>query len=83
MSLAPDPSRAEMVVHAGQVRERIVPAPGEVWLRDGDECPVIIVSLTWGRITWMQPQADEPGYRESYQGSDYFFAEEWTRLWPR
>jgi hypothetical protein len=82
MSLAPNPSRAETIVHGGEVRERVLPSPGEVWLRDSQNIPVIITAITWGRITWMQPQPDAPGYRESWQGSDYFFADEWTRLWP-
>lgn len=74
-------------MHAGQHRTRIVPMPGEVWLRDGDECPVIIVSITRGRITFVMPTSGGDGnaekpYRESYCGAEYFFAEEWTRLWP-
>lgn len=74
-----------MVEFAGQVRERITPMPGEVWLKDGENRPVIITSLTWQRITFVTPQAgqgDEKPYRESYVGAEYFFADEWTRLWP-
>lgn len=77
---------ADTVLHAGEVRTRLYPAPGEVWLRDGDEAPVIITAITWGRVSFIVPCApqslDDKPYRESYVGSEYFFAEEWTRLWP-
>lgn len=81
-SLAPDPGSAQLVEYAGRIRELIAPQPGEVWLRDSEERPVIITGVTWGRISWIQPQAAVPGYAASYGGSHYFFAEEWTRLWP-
>jgi hypothetical protein len=81
-SLAPDSSRSRVVIHAGNVREQVTPTPGEVWLQDGDERPVIVTGLTWDRGTWIQPQPDAPGYRESYCGAECFYADEWTRLWP-
>ena len=72
-----------MVEHAGQVRERAYPMPGEMWLKDGENVPVIIVALTWERVTFVVPQSGAPGYRESYCGSEYVFADQWTRMWPR
>lgn len=78
---------SEQVVHAGQVRTIARPTPGEIWIRDADEVPAIITAITLGRVSWIQPSTRGDGdsgdpYRPSYCGSDYFFAEEWTRLWP-
>jgi hypothetical protein len=78
---------ADQVLHAGELRTIAQPMPGEIWLRDAGEVPVIITAITLGRVSWIQPSTrgdrdeGEP-YRTGYCGSAYFFAEEWTRMWP-
>jgi hypothetical protein len=70
------------VMYGMEVKTRAIPLPGELWLRSSDDVPCIITSLTHDRVSFVVPQADPPGHRESYCGAEYFFEEEWVRIWP-